>query len=318
MVETTTLGAGLPAGADHRWRLGRLCADPTRAAYLGRVPEAPIPEGVFDTTHYAATPGQKLRRAAALGGRYYFMALPRYLRARRRAGLGGWDAGALTLPLRELRRRRYDHFPLPPGYPDVLAALRDAGVRISMPRLRLEALLGAWWSTRDVRGDDIECGAYRGATGLALAALAARNGIRRRVLLLDTFAGVPAGGEHDALRGAGDYDPGAGWARRLGTQAAALGIADRIDIHEGLFAETFAVLERREGLRFAFVHVDANVYEGTRDACRFTLRRLSEGGVAVFDDYHGVLDLGARLAVDECLGGRVPAPLAWTSAYVRG
>ncbi len=72
--------------------------------------------------------------------------------------------------------------------------------------------------------------------------------------------------------------------------------------------------------RFAFAHIDANLFESTREACAFTLPRVAPGGIVVFDDYNGVCDLGARLAIDLCLGrGAVrPSPLAWCSCYLRG
>ncbi len=274
---------------------------------------------VFDPTLYAATPGQKIKRSAQLGVGYYFRALPRYLAHRGERGLPRWDGGAFLNPLRELHPRAHRSLPLPPHYRAALEALRDAGVRLSMPQLRLEGLLGAWWETRDVAGAVIECGAYRGATGLMLAVLGRMSGIDRPALLLDTFRGSPAPGEHDHMRQEGDYAPGDDWARVLAGQAAALGVAGEIEIHEGLFADTFAALAGRADLAFAFVHVDANTYSSTLEACRFTLERAAPGAGVVFDDYNGVLDLGARLAIDECLAatGATPEPLAWCSAYVR-
>jgi hypothetical protein len=71
--------------------------------------------------------------------------------------------------------------------------------------------------------------------------------------------------------------------------------------------------------RFSFAHVDANIYEGTRDACAFVIPRMNAGGVVVFDDYNGLMDLGARLAIDEYLAGHGmrPQPLAECSAFLR-
>ncbi len=275
-------------------------------------------DGVFDSSHYASTVGEKARRAAQLAGRYYLSAVPRYLAARRRAGLGGWDAGALGSPLRELVRRRYDHHALPPGYPEVLGELHAAGVRITMPRVRLEGLLGVWWTTRDVAGDVIECGAYEGGTALCVAALAARHGLPGRVLLADTFTGIPGAGRHDALRRGGEYG-GADLPAAIRARAASLGVADRVELLVGLFADTLPAALADPDRRLSFVHVDANVYEGTRDAVALTLPRLAPGGAMVFDDYNGVLDLGARLAIQEVLAGAglEPRPLASSSAYVR-
>ena len=49
-------------------------------------------------------------------------------------------------------------------------------------------------------------------------------------------------------------------------QAKALGVADSIEIHQGLFVDIFSTLEWRCP-RFAFVHIDANIYQGTLEAC---------------------------------------------------
>ena len=101
-------------------------------------------------------------------------------------------------------------------------------------------------------------------------------------------------------------------------QANTLGVDDLVEVHEGLFSECFPALAERE-LVLAFCHIDANIYQGTLEACEFTLPRMSSGGVMVFDDYNGLCDLGARLAIDVALGasGRRPQPLAECSAFVQ-
>lgn len=277
-------------------------------------------EDVFDTAHHAATPGRKALRSAQLGAAYYLRGVPKYLAARGRLGLPRWDGDVLVNPVRELRRRTYTRFELPAGYRDALRALGDAGVRLTMPRMRLEALLGVWWAARRTPGDVIECGAYQGGTALLLAALAAHNGLDQRVLLADTFAGIPAVSAFDPLREGGEYGDVPNLTGRILEQAGRLGVTDRVELHVGLFADTLpAVATARPDLMFAFAHVDANVYEGTKDACRFVIPRLAPGAYVVFDDYNGVLDLGARLAIDECLAGTGHSlrPLAWCSAFTQ-
>ena len=272
----------------------------------------------FDSALYASTPREKLRRALQLGPRYFFGDLPRYLASRRRLGLSAWDAEAWLNPWRELRRRPYVSFPLPPGYAEALAELSDTGARVAMPRLRLEALLGAWWSARGAAGDAIECGAYEGSTSLLIALLARRNGLAQTVYALDTFEGAPSPSPFDGGHRAGEFHSPSGRPEVLAQRARALGVEDRLVIHVGLFASTFARLAPLDP-SFAFAHVDANLFESTREACAFTLPRLSPGGIAVFDDYNGVCDLGARLAIDASLGrdGPAPRPLAWCSSYLR-
>src|SRR5262249_43305585 len=151
-----------------------------------------------------------------------------------------------------------------------LDRLRDAGVRLTIPRNRLEGLLGVWWSTRDVPGDTIECGSYQGATCLLLALLDKTHGIERVTFMLDTFTGMPVTSRHDLSRRAGEFLPPGDVVARIREQASVLGVADRVDVRQGLFCDTFKALEKPD-LKFAFVHIDANIYQGTLEACQFTI-----------------------------------------------
>lgn len=273
---------------------------------------------VFDDSHHAATFLRKVYRALQLGPRYYLWDLPRYFAHRRGRRLPFWDGAALTNPFKEFRPRRPAAEELPPHYAEALARLADVGVRLTIPRQRLEALLKVWWDGRGVAGDVIECGAYRGATSLLLALLGRLNDVPQTVLMLDTFAGMPAVSGYDLARQSGEFRPPAEQVELIRRQAEALGVADRVALHKGLFTETFPALARTDP-HFALVHIDANIYQGTLDACRFTIPRVSPGGAVVFDDYNGVCDLGARLAIDEYFAGQgiKPRPLAASSAWVR-
>jgi hypothetical protein len=273
---------------------------------------------VFDKSHHASTVFQKLKRSLELGPKYYALDLPRYLGGRRSLKLRPWDWKAIFSPIREFRSRPAVQLPLPPGYPEALDRLREAGVRLTIPRNRLEALLGIWWSTRDVPGDTIECGCYQGATSLLLALLDRTHGIERTTLMLDTFAGMPMTSRHDLSRRAGEFLPSGDAVARIQKQASLLGVDARIEVCQGLFCDTFKALEKRE-MRFAFVHIDANIYQGTLEACQFTVPRTSSGGALVFDDYNGPCDLGARLAIDQYFSGRDSTllPLAGSSVWLR-
>ncbi len=274
---------------------------------------------VFDTSHYATGLRQKLRRGFELGPKYYLVDVPRYWAQRRRRGLPLVDLGALWNPIRSFRNQTYVALPLPPRYAEAVAALAAAGVRFDNPPSRTEALVGMWWSTRAVAGDAIECGAYRGATSLLLAMLGKLHDLPQRMLMLDTFAGMPAPSEYDLSRRPGEFAPPPAWPAVIAQQAAVLGIDDRVEVHQGLFSATFPAIAARQP-RFAFAHIDANIYQGTLDACERAVPCMAGGGIVVFDDYNGLMDLGARLAIDEYLCARglpAPQPLAECSAFLR-
>jgi hypothetical protein len=283
------------------------------------VPEKPsVGPDVFDDSHHACTLIKKLERSLHLGPKYFLWDLPTYFFDRNALHLPLNDFGVFSNPIREFKRRVYRNFDLPPGYQEALRLLEVAGVRLTMPRERLEAMIGAWWATDEVPGEVIECGSFRGATALLLALLGKMNGREQLMLLLDTFSGIPEVTKYDKSRTQGEFLPPIDQADIIWRQASDLGIQERIEVHRGLFSETFAVLEKRD-LNFAFVHIDANIYGGTRDACQFTIPRTAPGGIVVFDDYNGVCDLGARLAIDEYFvsSGVELLPLAGSSVFHR-
>src|SRR5579864_248680 len=121
----------------------------------------PLPP-VFDDSHHAATLMRKVWRAAQLGPRYYLWDLPRYFAHRRARKMPLWDGQVFTNPLREFRPGCRVMWELPPGYHEALRAFAPVGLQLTIPRPRLDALVRAWWQTRQVQGDVIECGAYRG------------------------------------------------------------------------------------------------------------------------------------------------------------
>jgi len=68
-----------------------------------------------------------------------------------------------------------------------------------------------------------------------------------------------------------------------------------ITIKEGIFPETATGLEERT---FAFVHVDADLYQSTLDALQFFYPRLSPGGMILLHDYNHNWE-GVEKAINE-------------------
>lgn len=157
---------------------------------------------------------------------------------------------------------------------------------------------------------------YEGATGLFLALLGRLNQIDQRVVMLDTFISEPARSRFDVSRKTPEFQTNSNQVSTIASQATALGIKARVEVHAGLFAQTFQIAAVRD-MRLAFAHIDANLYSSTLEACQFVMPRMNEGGFVVFDDYNGVLDLGARLAIDEFRDSWPfnPVPLVATSAF---
>lgn len=80
--------------------------------------------------------------------------------------------------------------------------------------------------------------------------------------------------------------------------------ADRCRFYKGWVPTRFAQVQDR---KFAFVHVDVDLYQPTRDTLEFFYPRLSPGGVIVCDDYGSTLCPGARQAMDEFMADKPEA-----------
>ncbi len=80
-----------------------------------------------------------------------------------------------------------------------------------------------------------------------------------------------------------------------------LGEFENISIHKGWIPERFSDIEDK---RFAFVHVDVDLYEPTRDSIHFFYPRMNQGGIILCDDYGFTSCPGATRAIDEFLADK--------------
>jgi O-methyltransferase len=143
-------------------------------------------------------------------------------------------------------------------------------------------------------GDLLEVGVWRGGTGALIAQRARLSGLRDRVFLCDTFAGVVKSGVNDPWYSDGEHaDADVEYARSL---LHRLGLED-VEILVGVFPDEVA--ERLAERRFRFCHLDVDVYESTRDAFEWLWGRLVPGGLVVFDDYGFATCDGVRRFVEE-------------------
>jgi O-methyltransferase len=69
-----------------------------------------------------------------------------------------------------------------------------------------------------------------------------------------------------------------------------------VEIHEGYFPATAQMLEF---LKLSFVHLDADLYETTKDALDFFVPRMVPGGVLILDDWKWSGCPGVEKAVTE-------------------
>jgi len=142
-----------------------------------------------------------------------------------------------------------------------------------------------------VAGDYAECGVYKGGTAHLLADTV--RGSDKKLLLFDTFGGMPESAESDASgHRQGDFGD-----TSLESVTQYLAGFEGVQFYPGFIPATFEPFKDR---RFAFVHVDVDLYSSVADCCEFFYDRLSPGGILVFDDYgFKMYREAARRAVEE-------------------
>jgi len=198
-------------------------------------------------------------------------------------------------------------------YPRTWMAVRKAN-RVGLETLidyeRLEQLRIIARRCLSLPGDYIELGSYRGGSA-GVIGLEIRGSVKT-LHVCDSFSGMPAEDTRDNFHRAGDFaDTDVG---NVTDGLQALDVPFRV--HKGFFSNTF---ETMQDLRFAFAHIDADMYQSVKEALNFVYLRTANGGVIVFDDYGAPTCEGARAAVDEFFARRREKPIQLTkiSYYVR-
>jgi O-methyltransferase len=161
---------------------------------------------------------------------------------------------------------------------------------------RQRAITGAAHALAGVSGDFAELGVYRGG----VARLLSLADPARTVHLFDTFTGLP----WDAYaEGADKHKPGE-FAASLWDVREYLSDRPNVVFHPGLFPATTAGLD---GLTFALVHLDADLYASTAAGLAWFWPRLSVNGVIALDDWQWAMCPGVERAVGEFMVGRTDA-----------
>jgi O-methyltransferase len=173
-----------------------------------------------------------------------------------------------------------------------LSASRDARRLAGVAATPLECteIFNAVKACEKIPGDMAEAGVYRGGTAAVMLAASAT----KRLLLFDTFEGLPHAGDGFA---AGEY---CGSTEDVCENLSRW--ATRIEIHKGFFPDSAAGLDT---LRFSFVHLDLDLYDSTAAALEWFWPRINPGGILLSHDYP--LADGVVRAFHEFFGDR-PEP----------
>lgn len=140
----------------------------------------------------------------------------------------------------------------------------------------------------DVPGDTAEAGVYQGASSWFICDHFADT--ERTHWAIDSFEGLSAPTGRDGGHWAGGDLVGSEEVVRCRLAGY------RAEVLKGWIPEVFDAVDADA---FAFVHIDVDIYEPTRDSLEFFYSRLSSGGVIVCDDYGFTSCPGATRAFDE-------------------
>jgi O-methyltransferase len=167
---------------------------------------------------------------------------------------------------------------------------------------------------QQVPGGLAELGVYRGLT----ARLIHHYLPERPLHLFDTFEGFTARGSQAELHNTGDRIPASQFSdtslervREFIRQQN-----DNVSYHHGFFPDSIPAALHAE--TFAFVHLDADLYEPTLEGLKFFYPRLPRRGILLVHDYNSWA--GAHKAVEDFLAAKpemaIPMPDKSGSAVI--
>lgn len=141
---------------------------------------------------------------------------------------------------------------------------------------------------KDLPGDLVECGCYKGGSAVNLSLLAAWTG--RRLHLFDSFAGLPqpqpGDEEHLVLSELQfhTYQGGAyaGTIDEVRENIRKYGVLDVCEFHQGYFSETLPKFDAQ----LVFAYVDADLTSSVRDCLRYLWPLLVDGSYLFTDEAH--------------------------------
>lgn len=172
------------------------------------------------------------------------------------------------------------------------------------PAVRVLALIDAvrYVVQKDIPGDFVECGVWKGGSIMAMALTLMELGAERDIWLYDTFAGMPPPEGIDGKRASRKWrkwvDSGDVWALvsidEVKEDVYATGYPkERFHFVKGMVEDTIPAAAPE---KIALLRLDTDWYSSTAHELMHLYPQLSSGGVLIVDDYGHYR--GARKAVD--------------------
>ena len=199
--------------------------------------------------------------------------------------LTGWDSHDPPIAAAPLSRDHFDPERRDEGLDWPSTALTMVGrQRLHNLRDLLERTLRG-----GVPGDFVETGVWRGGASILARAVLAVHGVTdRKVILADSFEGLPRPDADrypaDALSLLYEHEPLAVSLDQVRSNFAAFDLLDdQVEFVPGWFRDTMPTLEVE---RIALLRLDGDMYESTIDPLVHLYDKVSPGGYVIVDDYN--------------------------------
>ncbi|WP_147019113.1 TylF/MycF/NovP-related O-methyltransferase [Methylorubrum extorquens] len=172
----------------------------------------------------------------------------------------------------------------------------------AMRRQRHYLIPQAIRQVRDVPGDIVEVGCYRGLSAYIACAVLEAEGISTDFHIFDSFEGLSKPGDQDysqfLSKNKTKENPFAFPEDQVRNNLSRFKF---VHYHRGWIPDRFADVSEKT---FRYVHVDVDLYQPTLDTLSFFWSRLSSRGVMLLDDNGTLYFPGARTAIEEFFAGR--------------
>lgn len=144
---------------------------------------------------------------------------------------------------------------------------------------------------KSLEGYIAEVGVFRGGSAKIICEAMKKHGIAKKLLLFDTFAGMPKVNKQLDQHREGDFKN-----TSLPEVMERLKAYNACEFYPGFFPDSASkhVLER-----FAFAHIDVDIHSSVLNCCEWFYPRMARGGIMLFDDYGTKSCAGAKKAVDD-------------------
>jgi len=131
---------------------------------------------------------------------------------------------------------------------------------------------------KDVEGDILEVGVWRGGTG-AILSKASENDPDTKVYLADTFTGVVKATEEDTIYRGGEHSD---TSDKTVADLLAEVNASNFKILKGIFPDDFPNVVIN---KIKLCHIDVDTYLSAKEVFDYAWPKMQVGGAVVFDDY---------------------------------